>query len=228
MFSASRSIFGWRVLWPLRQSVPDLVVIALVGDKDMLRRFQTGRRVERARPDAHVPAVCRLPEELRAARAAKPTPRDLGGLVPAQRLGRQQPQILGRTRGRGIEMSARPAAHGAVTIDDGPKRAVNFKPHSPAQATATRDGTLVLRGDWQFGHGALFQIQLMSVRPQPQRQSMTAIPAMLPASIRSSTPCNPSSGMRCVTSRRRSSAPEAAISSSGSKSAAPSPRIPYR
>lgn len=136
----------------LRQPVGNLVVIALIGDEDMLRRFQIRRRIQRAGPYADVTAVSGLPKELRAASIAKPPPGDRGRLVPAQSWRRQHAQVLGGARGRGLKMPAGAAAHGAVAVDHRPQGTVDLETHRSAQASPACDGAPGLLGDWGFRH----------------------------------------------------------------------------
>jgi len=56
--------------------------------------------------------------------------------MPSELLGSREQQVRNGTRGRRDKMPARPAAHGAVAIDDGPQRSIHNVFDSATQTTA--------------------------------------------------------------------------------------------
>ena len=102
--------FRLDLILVLRQSVGDGVIIALIGDIDMMRQSYIGGGVERAHGDGNASPRWRVPKQERAARPAKAAPNFFGRLVPADVLLTLHRYAVAWDVGRGPIMAALLAA----------------------------------------------------------------------------------------------------------------------
>src|SRR5688572_2649637 len=98
------------ILLRLCDAIGDLIIIALVGDKDMPLELESGGAVDRACHDADIGPVRALPEQIRSAQPAEAAPRLGRGGEPGEVVGALDADMPMGRRGRRHVMSAGPPA----------------------------------------------------------------------------------------------------------------------